>query len=258
MFSQTEAARRETLITRADDDALDALSAFYALTRPSSYPFSAWRAFLELVVYQPRGTMSSLFGVLNALFKPWTDQTKRTVNISATGEIVDPSLNSTAYAHRWLRIGESRFRWVDEVDIGTTTARINVNACAYWDAWDTAETAVEVAFLPFFFIESRGKVKLYVDLDLMSAPPTYLQPTGATRPASQPYGGQLLNLLDLDPSTLDYGNQNQGPYPLYLRGDAASGILGDVLRYIVAAGVRVEIIGLPFGGSLGYSSLSDL
>jgi len=155
-------------------------------------------------------------------------------------------------------VGESRFRWVDEVDIGTTTARINVNACAYWDAWDTAETAVEVAFLPFFFIELRGKVKLYVDLDLMSVPPTYIQPTGATRPASQPYGGQLLNLLDLDPSTLDYGNQNQGPYPLYLRGDAASGILGDVLKYIVAAGVRVEIIGLPFGGSLGYSSLSDL
>jgi|DEB0MinimDraft_6_1074348.scaffolds.fasta_scaffold30533_2 hypothetical protein len=258
ILTQTESARRDTLITRASDDALDELSAYYGLIRPSSYPYSAWRAFLETVIFQPRGTMSSLFNALSAILKPWTDQTSRTVDISATGEIVDASIDSTAYAHRWIRIGEDRYQWVDSVDVATNTAQLNVNACAYWSAWDTAENGVEVAWLPFHFVEFDGVIKIYIDLDLMSVPPTYLQPAGAARPAGQPYGGQLLNLLDLDPATLDYGNQTEGPYPLYLRGDAASGILGDIFRYLIAGGVRVEIIGLSFGASIGYSAISQI
>ena len=256
-LSQTEAARRATIFTRADEDELDRLSVYYGLTRPSSYPPSAWREFLKAVVYRPRGTVASLFGALDALFTPWTDTTAIAVDIDASGAFTHPALTSDAYAHRWIRVGGA-YHWVDSVDESTNTAQLNTVASSYWSAWGGAQTSVEVAFLPFFFVEGDATIRLLLDIDLLTVPPTYLQESAATRPAGQPYGGQLLNLLDLDPDTLDFGDQNNGPYPLYLRGDAARGVLGGVLRHIIAAGVRVDILGIPFGGALGYPSLSDL
>lgn len=256
-LSQTEAARRATIFTRAADAELDHLSRYYGLTRPSSYPPSAWREFLRAVVYRPRGTVASLFGALAALFKPWTDTTALTVDIDANGAFSDPSLTSDAYAHRWIRVGDT-YHWVDSIDTTTQTAQINTVASSYWRAWEGAQAGVEVAFLPFFFVEGDATIRLLIDVDLLSVPPTYIQESAATRPTGQPYGGQLLNLLDLDPDTLDFGDQNNGPYPLYLRGNAARGVLGGVLRHIIAAGVRVDILGIPFGGAIGYPSLSDL
>lgn len=257
-LSQTESARRSTVFTRATDDELDALGEYYGLVRPSAYPVSAWREVLRAVVYRPRGTVGSLFSALNALFKPWTDTTAITTTINADGEFTHASLTSKAYAHRWVRVGGDSYQWVDEVDTATTTATLNTVRSSYWDAWSAERQNVEVAFLPFYFVESDARIRVYIDLDLLSVPPTYIQESGATRPNGQPYGGQLLNLLDLDPNTLDYGDQVNGPYPLYLRGDEASGVLGDLLNRIIVAGVKVDVVGVSFNGSLGYPSISDL
>ena len=256
-LSQCDAARRATVFTRCADDELDFLSAsLFNLHRPSAYPAQAWRNLLKVLVYQPRGTIPSLFRALDALFSPWSATTEITTTINASGQFTHASLTSAAYAHRWVSVN-SGFRWVDSVDVATTTAQLSVVNCAYWDAWTTAQPGAKVAFLPFYFVESRGKVRIYLDLDLLSVPTTFVQPTAGARPAGQPLGGHLLNLLDLDPNTLDYGDQNNGPYPIYLRGNEADGVLGDVLRYILAAGVSVDLIGIPFGGSLGYPDLGD-
>lgn len=256
-LSQTESARRATLITRAQDDEIDALGAFYGLVRPASYPPSAWRDVLKAVTYQPRGTFRVLFGALDALFRPWSDAVKLSANISAGGVFTHPSLTSTAYAHRWVRIGSGVY-WVEAVDTATNTATLATIGSAYWSAWDTAQTGASISFLPFVIVESRAHVSIYLDVELLSVPPTYLQPAGQPRPATQPDGGHLLNLLDLDPETLDYGDQNVGPYPLYLAGDEAGGILGDLLRQIIPAGVRADLIGARWGANIGYPAISAL
>ena len=258
-LSQTERARRSTLITRIDDDRLDQLSRFYGLTRPASYPVSAWRELMVNVVYQPRGTIQTLFSALNALFAPWRDATEITVSIDAQGAFVHPTL-TTAHAHRWVKIdsgGVTRYAWLETVDENTTTGQINTSNSAYWDAWDTARDGT-LSFIPFIVLEDDARIRLVLDTFVLRVPPTYMQTAGATRPQNQPYGGHLLNLLDLDPDTLDYGDQTRGAFPLYLSGDEASGILGDLLRRLIPAGVRVEIIGAQYGGDIGYPALSDL
>lgn len=256
-LSQTERARRSTIITRAGEDEIDALGEYYGITRPASYPPRAWREVLKAVVYQPRGTFRVLFGALNALFSPWRDAVQITADIDATGSFTHASLTSTAYAHRWVTIGEGVY-WVNDVDTATTTARLSRVSSAYFSGWDTALDDAVISFLPFYIVESRALVSVYLDVALLTVPPTYLQETAQARPAGQPYGGQLLNLLDLDPETLDYGDQVNGAFPLYLTGDEASGVLGDLLRQIIPAGVRYALLGTRWGGSIGYPPLSSL
>lgn len=258
-FSQIERARRETLISRVDDDRLDYLSRFYGLTRPASYPVDAWRNVLINVVYQPRGTLRTLFTALDALFAPWRDVTEIDVTINADGTFTDNTL-TTAHAHRFVRINtgsEYIYSWVETVDENTHTAQLNVNQCEYWDAWNQSVTG-SVSFIPFFIVETDAQIKIVLDTVILSAPPTYLQTAGATRPQSQPYGGHLLNLLDLDPNTIDFGSQIEGPFPLYLTGDEAGGILGDLLRRLIPAGVSTLIVNGQFGGDIGYPALSQL
>ena len=140
-LSQTESARRSTIFTRATDDELDALGEYYGLVRPSAYPVSAWREVLRAVVYRPRGTVGSLFSALNALFKPWTDTTAITTTIDANGEFTHASLTSTAYAHRWARVGGDAYHWVDEVDTATTTATLTVTVAVAVSLEGTVSTA---------------------------------------------------------------------------------------------------------------------
>tara|TARA_Y100000114_G_C11738620_1_gene317682 strand:+ start:181 stop:843 length:663 start_codon:yes stop_codon:yes gene_type:complete len=211
------------------------------------------------VVYQPRGTIQTLFSALNALFAPWRDAVKLNVSIDAQGSFVHPDL-TTAHAHRWVKIdsgGVTRYAWLETVNEGTNTGQINTLKCAYWDAWSAAVTG-EMSFLPFLIVEDDARVRLVLDTFVLSVPPTYLQSTGSVRPQGQPNGGHLLNLLDLDPNTIDYGDQQRGPFPLYLHGDMASGILGDLLRRLIPAGIKTEIIGAQYGGDIGFPTLSDL
>lgn len=255
-LSQIESARRDTIITRASDAALDKLAKYYYLSRPSAYPLAAWREVLAHVVYQPRGTYRVLFHALNALFSPWRDSVQLTVDIDAAGGFTHADLTSTAYAHRWVRIN-GKYYWIDSVDTGTTTAQLAKHRSEYWDSWAEAAAGVSVSWLPFYIIELPAKIEIYLDVELLAVPPTYAQPAGAARPATQPHGGHLLNLLDLDPATLDYGDQARGPFPLYLAGDEVGGILGDLLRQIIPSGVEVTLAGTRWGDALGFPSLSS-
>lgn len=253
-LSQTERARRDTTISRCDDDALDSLSRLYGLTRPASYPVSAWRNLLLNMVYQPRGTFRCLFHVLDALFEPWRKYSEINVSIDASGSFIDTTLTE-GHAHRWVRIEDttgSRYSWLEYVDEATNTAQLNTQKTGYWDVWDSAMSGT-LSFLPFIIIESDASIRILIDLSLLETPPTYLQEAGATRPSGQPLGGHLLNLLDLDPETLDFG-----AHPLYLTGDDISGILGDILRHLIPAGVHVSLEGLQYGADLGFPALSAL
>jgi len=254
ILSQTENARRDTIFSRCDDDTLDQLSRFYGLSRPASYPVSAWRNVLINMVYQSRGTFRCLFHVLDALFEPWRKYSEINVTIDADGSFIDTTLTE-GYAHRWIRVAntnEVRYSWLEYVNETTNTAQLNIYKTEYWNAWNSAMSGT-LSFLPFLIVESDAKIRILIDLSLLSTPPAYLQPAGASRPSGQPLGGHLLNLLDLDPETLDFG-----AYPLYLSGDEIGGILGDILRNLIPAGVHVSVEGIQYGADLGFPALSAL
>lgn len=262
-ISQTEAARRDTLFTRAEGLALDLLSRrLYGLERPANYPRDAWAQMLRALVYQPRGTFRTVFAVFDALFSPWARLvTLGPVTVSATGVFASSTI-TTAHAGRWA--------WFEEAGTGARTL-VWVRTCTpsvggvlstaetgYWRAWEQERTG-SLYFLPFALVESDCEVTVLLDSELLSAPPTYLQdPAGAARAAGEPYGGALLNLFDLDPATLNYGDQVNGPFPLYLTGAEVGGLFGAVARVLLPAGVALSVRSAVFADTLGYGPIYAL
>lgn len=261
-LSQTEAARRDTIFTRADGYALDELSIeLLGLARPATYPRDAWARMLLALVYRPRGTFRTLFAVLDALFEPWSRLTALNVTVTASGGVTDATITN-AYGSRWGRFvdaesGEQTLVFVTTATTGSL--QLATYGSSYFEAWSGEERTGTLTLLPFTLSESRCLVTMLLDAELLSAPPSYLQsPDGSARPSSQPLGGVLLNLFDLDPNTLDYGDQVQGPYPLYLTGDEVDGVIGHVMRCLLPAGVRLEVRSVDFGGQLGYGPIYSL
>jgi hypothetical protein len=261
-LSQTEAARRDTIFTRADGYALDELSIeLLGLARPATYPRDAWARMLLALVYRPRGTFRTLFAVLDALFEPWSRLTALNVTVTASGGVTDATITN-AYGSRWGRFvdaesGEQTLVFVTTATTGSL--QLATYGSSYFEAWSGEERPGTLTLLPFTLSESRCLVTMLLDAELLSAPPSYLQsPDGSARPSSQPLGGVLLNLFDLDPDTLDYGDQVRGPYPLYLTGDEVDGVIGHVMRCLLPAGVRLEVRSVDFGGQLGYGPIYSL
>lgn len=261
-LSQTESARRDTIFTRADGYAIDRISALLlGVTRPHTYPRDAWAEMLKAFVYQPRGTFRCLFAVLDALFRPWADLTELEGVSIATNGLFSHANVTGAHGGRWAwftsdTTSERRLVYVATASTGYATLSLIDNG--YWQAWSGTDTG-SIRFLPFVMTESDCLVTVYLDSELMSAPPTYLQsPDGSARPTGQPYGGHLLNLFDLDPETLDYGDQINGPFPLYLTGEETAGLVGHLMRRLLVAGVHMVVKLADFGDTLGYGPIYSL
>lgn len=261
-LSQTEAARRDTIFSRADGVALDRISArLLNVTRPHTYPRDAWAKMLEAFVYQPRGTFRCLFGVLDALFRPWADLTViENLSINSDGEFNSTDLLA-AHGGRWAWYtsdtdGSQKLVYLEYAYL--SSGRLSTVESGYWDAWSGTDTG-SLRFVPFVLTEADCLITLWLDAELLSAPPSYLQsPDGSARPANQPYGGHLLNLFDLDPDTLDYGDQTDGPFPLYLTGEDTAGLIGHLMRRLLVAGVHMVVRLADFGDTLGYGPIFSL
>lgn len=261
-LSQTESARRDTVFTRADGLAIDRLSArLLGIARPDTYSRAAWANVLAAFVYQPRGTFRCLFAVLDALFRPWSDLTTlEGLSIASSGLFTHVDITA-AHNGRWAWFtsdATSTQTLVFVTSASAGSASLSTIESGYWRAWAGTDTGT-LRFLPFMLTEDRCLVTLYLDAELLSAPPTYLQsPDGSARPVGQPYGGHLLNLFDLDPATLDYGDQINGPFPLYLTGDESSGVIGHIMRRLLAAGVHMVVKTADFDDALGYGPIYSL
>lgn len=258
-LSQTEAARRDTIFTRADGYALDRLTLeLLGLARPATYPRAAWALMLRALIYRPRGTFRTLFAVLDALFSPWAElAVLEGITVTSTGGVTDASITN-AYGSRWAWFtGSDGYRALVYVTSATTgSLQLATVASSYFDAWGEEERTGSLTFVPFTLTERGCVVTVLLDAELLSAPPSYLQsPDGSARPAGQPFGGVLLNLFDLDDETLDFGDQTYGPFPLYLTGDDVGGVVGHVMRCLLPAGVRIEVKSSDFGGQLGYGPI---
>jgi len=134
----------------------------------------------------------------------------------------------------------------------------------------TSETAT-IRLLPFIFKETqenrvygtharsvrypqgRALFQVLLDSSLLSVPSTYMTERAEIRqvaptvspPASIdadniPFGGIILTLT-AESADQRYRNETSGPFPLYLFGEDASGLLSFLLRYVLVAGVRGEI-----------------
>lgn len=265
-YSQTEAARRDTVHTQADGYALDRLSTlFYGVTRPANFPRSTWSNVLTAWAYAPRCTMQGTWAVIDAMFRPYANLlTLTNVTIAAHPTLSDQYVRashsdfSDAYSQRLAIIDDGEKETLVFMAIADTGyADISRISSGHWSGYSDTGT-VTLTPLPYWIEEKVGEVVLWLDGELMGAPPTYMQQQSYTRPANQPLGGILLNLFDLDPATLDYGDQVDGPFPIYLGAEELSGVFGHILKRTLPAGIRISARVHNWAGQLGTGSFGSI
>ena len=272
-LSQAELAFRDTLISKSSGESFDRLARFYDFPRLRMVPEKYWRRALRAIAYGPKGTFGTLHAVLEAIFDVWAEPSfTYLVQLDPTDPQGVLRLNGPPgvycnHRDRLVRIdsptlGSRIFRSVDFDTPGHRLVLSDIRT-AYWRAADWSQwVEPEVGLLkilPFVYEEpTPGPIvdagglpvgtfsgepclfRVFVDGDLWYTPPTYLQPAGEERPEGQPFGGQIVDPFDGDPTTPSRGDQIVGPFPLYLPGAEVAGLLQSLLDLTLAAGVRIE------------------
>jgi hypothetical protein len=278
-LSQIDQARHSTNFKLATGSDLDRLANFYQLTRPATFPRDDWENVMKAIVYAVKGTYSNLFNVLYWLFKAWIiSETYENVSIDAFGRFTLPVSLSKGRTSKIVKLtftdGSSDFYYVSSiVTVGTPPLTVSYYRLAnsdsgyktsYFKTWKNQNTAINVKmeFMPFLILEtnegglgnttkgdlSNGQVLIYLDSTLAKTPPTYMKDDGEERDENEPFGGQLLELFDIDNQTLDFGNQEIGPFPIYLSGSNMDSIFGDLLKKIMPAGIRYSVYAIDWDG----------
>lgn len=263
-FSQIESARRDLVHTQADNLALDRLSTlFYALPRPSTFPIEAWRNVLTAWAYAPRCTIQGTWAVIDAMFRPFTRgltliDAEVFTALDAHNMIITHQDLDTTHSQRLAIIEKDGEETLVFLPFGASgLAGVCRYSSAYWSGYNELGK-LNLTPLPYFIEERPAEIILWLDHVLLSAPPTYMQNAPDPRPLNQPLGGILLNLFDLDPATLDFGNQETGAFPLYLQDDDLNGVFGHILKRTIPAGVRLSVRAHRWSTIDSQISLSDL
>lgn len=240
-LSKAEQVRNETLIHRAEGDALNRLSQYYGFNRPEIIKDQYWQLALREAVYGARGTLGLLLIFLKNLFKEYS--TFSTYDM----EVVD--YNTLRYTgsvplcqleHRYVFIeGQPYFTHYSDGNL----LHLSLTNSTYWRAADlsayTGQT-LKVEILPYLIKEVDGYVDLQVDSGLFTIPATYLRSNAEARD-NEPEGGHIMDYFS-QLTDERFGDQENGAYPVYFNVDEFFSRYFDVITNILAAGIvfRVE------------------
>lgn len=276
-ISRTDEAFQDTLIHKASGFAVDEIAALYGLRRPANWPTSDWVNVMRSIVFAVKGSYGSMLSMFTELFRPWARRAEEECTIAGLQVVTPVGFLSTfpSYftAGRLVEIERSNGdRHVVAInrrqDLGTTLLYMEPGgsySANYPIEGVTSETAT-IRLLPFIFKETqenrvygtharsvrypqgRALFQVLLDSSLLSVPATYMtgraelrqDPAGPLGADNIPYGGIVLTLTATNADER-YRNETSGPFPLYLFGEDASGLLTFLLRYVLPAGVRGEI-----------------
>lgn len=270
-YSQAELALRDTLITKAETWAFDALAYLHGVNRPASFSRSTWRNVLLAAAYGYRGTWSNFWAVIREAYEPSGTSVVVSRNPAAPQTLTYVSgLGGGGFAcdhaNRLIKI-DDKIYWSTGPQIGagvSATLTLAEVGTSYWAGADwsslSAPDQVTALVLPVLPVEPTPGPVLTASGDQVdtltsgsgtgclvrlllsegfSPPGTYLiDPAGAAKPGGQPFGGHMMDLFD--PATPESGDQTDGPYPIYLV-DGSS--VDSLVRYfdpLLAAGVSLK------------------
>lgn len=278
-LSQTELAHRDTLIAKSFSVAMDRLGELYGLPRIPRIPRVFWQDVLAAAALGPRDRITTIHSVLKAIMGPWSSLliTAVDLQVAQPSKLVGGTPGGVAWSctheHRLIEVGGTDTWKGVYWSTGVNGADLDLAAVgtSYWRGanWTANESGIPVRVLPFWLREDGAVVRIYLDAELFSVPPTYLQPEAdedpsvvlgvhvprppLPRPGGQPLGGALLSSGAISAPAAFEG-------PLYLPGDGLRGLLQVLLDSLCAAGVKLGLYTLEWcaASSLGIGSLEDL
>lgn len=270
-YSQTEQAARDTYLHKAESWAFDTLAELVGLPYNAGFSRAAWRDLLLAAAYGYRGTWTTFFAGLRALYEPQGEAVTVTRDPAAPQTLTYVSGLAAggwecSHANR-LIVVEGAVYWSTGPQIGggtSATLTLDAQATSYWQAADwsglPAADQVVATVLPFLPVEHTpgpildnagdqldaltsgagvgARIRLLLSQGFASPGSYLIDPAGAAKPAGQPYGAHMMDLFD--PNTPEAGDQTNGPFPLYLASADSVESLRKILRPLLVAGVDVE------------------
>lgn len=271
LLSQIEQARRATIFTKAQGKDLDILAHIWGLDRPVSFPPAYWAEVMRSIVYRSQGTYSQIFNMLYWMFKPWTLQETHEVIISSTGQFTIPTGASKGLCNKLVRITCASNPDLDGwyyVDAYSETGvppllvkRLRLNTThttSYFKAWSSASSVnCTIEFVPFLIFEGIGSLTIFIDSTLALTPASYLKENNEERNTNEPFGGHVMTLWDSAyPGEPSFGNQETGPFPIYLSGNDLSDLYAQILKNTLAAGIQYKVYSIDWENMVSYEPIS--
>ena len=239
-ISKLDEIRNDTLISRAEGQALNRLSRFYGFERPLFIRDENWRSALKSVVFGARGTLGILFDFMFHTFKEFIDLSTYEMACTTANRLeYTGSANPKNLEGRLIKISGTTHFITHTVSSSETngefTATFHVaerDTTYFKKLPDLIGTTFDVQFLPYVIEEHKGKVNLVVDAGLFIIPSTYLHDDAS------PVGGYILDYFSSN-SDHRFGDQSRNKTPVYLLDELFQVRFFEVVINILASGIQL-------------------
>lgn len=255
--SEIDKARSDTLLHKAEGEALTRLSQFYGFSRPFYLRESDWRSALHMATLCAQPTPQVVIGFVKKCLEQWTEvSTFEMITRSiSTAEPIDPvdgniegrlvEINGKTYFLSFISAGRAHFSRV---------------ATSYWKGSDFGiNETVQVKVLPFLVEEHNCEFKLIFDGGIFTIPSTYLQENGEDQEVGEPPFGYLMEYSSTNPD-YKYGDAVDGAYPAYLASNFIERSFESSIGKLLSAGIHLTAENITWceGLTSMYASFSSV
>ena len=229
MISSTSQAFRDTLIHRATGAPLRKLGILYGLPLPPGIPQTSWRGVLSVSALGARGGLSNVLEAVREAFRHLEEEVS--VTTTGGGSVLVGSFGSDQ-AGRLVEFG-GRIYFGEKLGSGGLV--LAGQGSSYWSSPALDGSSGTARVLAYHVEEEGLTLRIVLHRLIVASPVTYLQEDGGVRPAGEPLGGHVQTSAVVDKGTAS---------PPYLGGGVVGGDLPRALQKLMAAGCRLEIIGV--------------
>ena len=178
-ISKLDEARNDTLISKAEGEALNRISRFYGFDRPRYIKDENWRSALNTVVYGSRGTLGILVDFCFKVFKEFSDfATYEMTSVSAGTVRYTGTVHPSNLEGRLVKINGNTHYVTNLVSSSGQTHTFNVATMdtTYFKRLPyLVGQTFNVEVLPYVIEEYGGEVRLIADAGLFRIPSHFLQ-----------------------------------------------------------------------------------
>lgn len=242
-FNLLEQSQHETLITRAQDAALNRLAEHHGFTRPLFIPIEDFREALISVVYSSKPSFCTLLNFIFKLFNKWSSFSSYEMTAASSSSLtMDTMGNSRLNLNNRLCLINGEVHYLSYSEVGDTFHFSPVRTAYFQGAAFNTGDSYTVNVAPFSVIDYGCVVYIRFDEGLFAVPKAYLQTSQVTPP-------------DIDPPQLDeepihgfYGDyystvegERDVARPVYLTADYYKNTFFKLFNKLVSAGILVEV-----------------
>lgn len=242
-LNRVEELLRETMLTTAKGAAFNRLCTYFGYEKPKYISEHYWRKGMLKAVYGARGTPMMALSFLEAIFGEWIDEISTYTGYATARNVMEFDEVSCNLEGRLVRVDGilHRTAYVDPT-YSDRLVFVPVNTTMFTGADFTPAQTYELKFLPFDIEEYGCEYRIILDEGVISYPKFYFAETdGQPKGEDELPNGHIMELFS-QVTAERFGDQLEGPYPIYLGADEFTSLFFDALDMMLAAGIHERVL----------------